>query len=523
MLYPLSYEGGGGKATEAVRWSARRLGDGVEGAWVAPVELVERRGRGVVRRHPDDEVLFVAVGELQHLGRQPQRTDLGMVERRLRRAPRRIGVAVPAVGERRAGRYRELGDESIQRRIGAARTGAKGAGVLVGNGVPVRERRRGASVGEGVADEVRLVAIEEAHRSGDALEGGVPGEHVGEPVDDERSSRLERVEDLAHVLTHLPRQRTVTRTQLAAVAHRSEQAEVAAILLVETKRIGDGGEHLGRRMAVASLFQSHEVVDADAGERRQLGPTQARSTTAGPVRQADRGWCHRLPPTAQETTEVAIPHDRQSASTGAQLRGPDRASIAAAFPSRRRWPHRGRMTNMLTTPLPLIAGHWPLDAAHSRIGFAIRHLGVAKVRGLFREFDATLKVGETFDDTSISATVALASIDTANADRDAHVRSPELLDVEQRPHMSFVSQTISGAGSDWSLLGDLTIGDVTRPVQFAVEFGGVADFVDGTRHAGFEVTGELRRKDFGLGFGPLGSFLGDVVKIDLDFEFVEPQ
>jgi polyisoprenoid-binding protein YceI len=170
------------------------------------------------------------------------------------------------------------------------------------------------------------------------------------------------------------------------------------------------------------------------------------------------------------------------------------------------------MTNMLTTPLPLIAGHWPLDAAHSRIGFAIRHLGVAKVRGLFREFDATLTVGET-----------LASIDTANADRDAHVRSPELLDVEQRPHMSFVSQTITGAGSDWSLLGDLTIGDVTRPVQFAVEFGGVADFVDGTRHAGFEVTGELRRKDFGLGFGPLGSFLGDVVKIDLDFEFVEPQ
>ena len=181
------------------------------------------------------------------------------------------------------------------------------------------------------------------------------------------------------------------------------------------------------------------------------------------------------------------------------------------------------MTNTLTTPLPLVAGRWPLDAAHSRVGFTIRHLGVAKVRGLFRDFEASLEVGESLDLTTIAAKVALASIDTANADRDAHVRSAELLDVENRPTMTFVSTAISGTGSDWTLVGDLTIGDVTRSMQFGVEFGGVADFIDGTRHAGFEATGELRRKDFGLGFGPLGAFLGEVVKIDLDFEFVEPQ
>ncbi len=181
------------------------------------------------------------------------------------------------------------------------------------------------------------------------------------------------------------------------------------------------------------------------------------------------------------------------------------------------------MSNTLTTPLPLVAGHWPLDANHSRVGFSIRHLGVAKVRGLFRDVDATFHIGESLDDTSISATVALASIDTANAERDAHARAADLLDVERRPTMTFVSTSITGTGSDWSLLGDLTIGDVTRPMQFAVEFGGVADFVDGTRHAGFEATGELRRKDFGLDFGPLGAFLGDVVKIDLDLEFIEPQ
>ena len=181
------------------------------------------------------------------------------------------------------------------------------------------------------------------------------------------------------------------------------------------------------------------------------------------------------------------------------------------------------MSNTLTTPLPLVAGRWPLDLNHSRVGFSIRHLGVAKVRGLFRDLDATLDVGESLDGTSISATVALASIDTANAERDAHVRSADLLDVDQRPTMTFVSTAITGTGSDWSLHGDLTIGDVTRPMQFAIEFGGIADFVDGTRHAGFEATGELRRKDFGLDFGPLGAFLGDVVKVDLDLEFIEPQ
>jgi polyisoprenoid-binding protein YceI len=183
----------------------------------------------------------------------------------------------------------------------------------------------------------------------------------------------------------------------------------------------------------------------------------------------------------------------------------------------------GCMTNTLTTPLPLIAGRWLLDANHARVGFSIRHLGVAKVRGLFRDLDATLDIGGTLEDTSISATIALASIDSANAERDAHVRSVDLLDVEQRPSMTFVSTAITGAGSDWNVLGDLTIGDITRPIQLAVEFGGVADFVDGTRHAGFEATGEIRRKDFGLDFGPLGAFLGDVVKIDLDLEFIEPQ
>ncbi|MGY0023192.1 YceI family protein [Streptomyces sp. cg35] len=179
-------------------------------------------------------------------------------------------------------------------------------------------------------------------------------------------------------------------------------------------------------------------------------------------------------------------------------------------------------TTTSTAPLPLAPGAWTLDPLHSAVNFTIRHLGIAKVRGRFAEVEADLWVGETLADVRVSATIALASIDTGNADRDAHTRSADLLDVERRPTMTFRSTEVSGADEDWSMAGELTIGDVTRPVTLDVEFGGVVDVpVDGSRHAGFEATGEIRRSDFGLDFG--GGLLGDVVKLQLDMQFVEPR
>ncbi|MFJ8823441.1 YceI family protein [Streptomyces sp. NPDC102467] len=175
-----------------------------------------------------------------------------------------------------------------------------------------------------------------------------------------------------------------------------------------------------------------------------------------------------------------------------------------------------------TAALPLAPGAWTLDPLHSAVNFTIRHLGIAKVRGRFTQLEADLHVGETLADVRVSATIALASIDTGNADRDAHTRSADLLDVERRPTMTFRSTEVSGADEDWSMEGELTIGDVTRPVTLDVEFGGVVDSpADGQRHAGFEATGEIRRGDFGLDFG--AGFLGDVVKLQLDMQFVEPR
>jgi polyisoprenoid-binding protein YceI len=187
-----------------------------------------------------------------------------------------------------------------------------------------------------------------------------------------------------------------------------------------------------------------------------------------------------------------------------------------------------RMTTVPTTPsLPLAPGVWALDPYHSSVGFTIRHLGVSKVRGRFTGFEVDVVVGETLDTTSVTATIDVASLDTANADRDAHVLSPDIIDVAKRPTMAFRSTGISGEGADFRIDGDLTIGDVTRPVTLDVELGGIETFPGGPRHAGFEATTEIRRSDFGIDValppGVSTVALGDVVKIEIDLQLLEPE
>ena len=179
-----------------------------------------------------------------------------------------------------------------------------------------------------------------------------------------------------------------------------------------------------------------------------------------------------------------------------------------------------------TTTLPLAPGRWALDPLHSSVGFTIRHLGVSKVRGRFQRFDVDLVVGETLEASSLTATIDMASIDTGNPDRDAHVLSSDIIDLERRPTIGFRSLRIAGSGGEWQVDGELTIGDVTRAVPLAVEFGGLETFPGGPRHAGFEATAEVRRKEFGIDLamppGVSGALLGDVVKVELDLQFLEP-
>jgi polyisoprenoid-binding protein YceI len=184
------------------------------------------------------------------------------------------------------------------------------------------------------------------------------------------------------------------------------------------------------------------------------------------------------------------------------------------------------MSIMQEHVLPLRPGRWSLDPNHSSVGFVIRHLGVSKVRGRFEDFDVDVVVGSSLADTTVTATIRTASIDTGNTDRDAHVRTPDLLDVERRPTIDFRSTAIVDTGDGWIIDGELTIGDVTRPQRLDLEFGGIGEFPVGPRHAGFEATGELRRSDFGIDLalppGVSAIALGDVVKIELDIQLLEP-
>lgn len=179
--------------------------------------------------------------------------------------------------------------------------------------------------------------------------------------------------------------------------------------------------------------------------------------------------------------------------------------------------------------LGLHPGRWAVDPLHSAVLFSIRHLGLAKVRGRFDRFETALEVGPTLAETSVSASIDLASINTNNADRDAHLRSTDFFSTDEHPEMHFVSRGIRPAGEAWEMQGEVSLNGRTRPLTLKVEFNGVQEFPGrNVRHAGFSATGSLRRSEFGIEFGllPIGMdtlALGDEVKIELDLEFVEPK
>jgi polyisoprenoid-binding protein YceI len=172
------------------------------------------------------------------------------------------------------------------------------------------------------------------------------------------------------------------------------------------------------------------------------------------------------------------------------------------------------------TRLP--TGTWLVDAAHSRIGFAAKHLGIATVRGAFKEFEGTLDLHEGRAYGSAKA----ASLDTNDDTRDEHLRSADFFDVEEHPELRFESTEIRPLGDDsFAIEGDLTIRGVTNPIVLRAEFqGSETDGWDIERIA-LEVTGELDRSDWGMTFNQvLGSgnlLISDRVKLQLDIASVK--
>jgi polyisoprenoid-binding protein YceI len=181
-----------------------------------------------------------------------------------------------------------------------------------------------------------------------------------------------------------------------------------------------------------------------------------------------------------------------------------------------------------TTDLPLVTGTWSLDARHSSVTFKVRHIGLSNVRGRFNRFDATLGVGETLADTRVDATIEMASVDTNQPDRDAHLLGTDFFSAEQHPLMTFRSTGIRAFGDgEYALDGALTLNGVTRPVTLDVEFHGVGTLpTDGSTHAGFSATTTVNRDDFGIDFNaPLGAgklAVGRKIAVELELQFVAP-
>ncbi|MBF6211055.1 YceI family protein [Nocardia puris] len=177
---------------------------------------------------------------------------------------------------------------------------------------------------------------------------------------------------------------------------------------------------------------------------------------------------------------------------------------------------------MTTSTTQLKAGSWALDTAHSSVSFAIRHLGISKVRGGFTRFDTEFVVDENGEAT-LGATIHLDSFDSGNPDRDAHVRTADFLDVENRPTLTFRALGPVRVAETFTVDGEVTLGAITKPVRLDVEWGGVQAFGEtGERHAGFSATGTIKRSDFGVGPSAPG-FLGDAVAIELEIQLVEPK
>jgi polyisoprenoid-binding protein YceI len=171
------------------------------------------------------------------------------------------------------------------------------------------------------------------------------------------------------------------------------------------------------------------------------------------------------------------------------------------------------------------AGTYLLDAAHKRVGFVARHMMVSKVRGEFADATATVTIAEDPLQSSVTATIQAASIDTKQADRDAHLRSPEFLDVEAFPTLEYRSTGVkSREGNEFVLAGELTIKGVTRPVDLTVEFEGVGRTPFGTDVFGFTATTEIDREDFGLTWNVAletgGVLVGKKIKIEIEGEAV---
>jgi polyisoprenoid-binding protein YceI len=179
-------------------------------------------------------------------------------------------------------------------------------------------------------------------------------------------------------------------------------------------------------------------------------------------------------------------------------------------------------TRTVATSLP--TGTWQIETSHSHAGFSVRHAGIAKVRGSVDITGGTIVVGDTLAETSVTATLDPATVDTRDAGRNGHLTSADFFDVENHPTWTFASTSVEEGGEGLLVHGDLTIRGVTQPVTLDVELNGAATDPFGNARVGFSATTKISRKDFGLTWNAAletgGVLVGDAITITLEIEGV---
>ena len=170
----------------------------------------------------------------------------------------------------------------------------------------------------------------------------------------------------------------------------------------------------------------------------------------------------------------------------------------------------------------LVKTKWAVDPMHSELGFRVKHMMISTVSGYFENFEVNVKSeNKDFKDADIEVRIRVNSINTGEKDRDAHLKSDDFFNAENYPEIVFVSKAYDGL----KLIGDLTIRDITRKVELNVEYNGTVLDPYGQTKAGFELSGEINRKDFGLKWNAVteaGSIVvADKIKLVMGIQLIK--
>lgn len=167
---------------------------------------------------------------------------------------------------------------------------------------------------------------------------------------------------------------------------------------------------------------------------------------------------------------------------------------------------------------------WSLDKAHSNLGFSITHLSISEVEGSFKTIDSKLTTSkDDFSDASVEFTADVASVFTDNDNRDKHLQSPDFFDAAKYPTVTFKSKSFTKVdGKNYKVTGDLTMHGVTKTVTLDVILKGTAQHPQSKKTiAGFKITGNLKRTDFGIATGTPEAMLSDEIALRANTEFVK--